>query len=83
MPHDAQTMPDPPPLQLKEAFYLLCQAMAPHLLDNLPAYTHCQEIQAWMTDAGPDANGQAQAITAWRHAVALLEGILGQKLSAG
>ena len=60
------------PPTLEDAFYLLCEALCPHLEDNLPAQVHAQEIQGW------HANGNVTV--AWQHAVQLLEQVLGQKL---
>jgi hypothetical protein len=65
---------------LREAFYILCEALAPHLADDLPRWTHTQDIQSWMHDAGDDATGHAQEALAWTHAVQLLEGVLGRSL---
>jgi hypothetical protein len=65
---------------LREAFYVLCEALAPHLVDDMPRWTHTQDIQGWMHDAGDDATGRAQEAMAWTHAVQLLEGVLGRPL---
>lgn len=66
---------------LTDAFYLLCTAMAAQLVENVPDWQHAQEIQAWMQNAGEDANGTLQKLMAWRHAVQLLERVLGHSLS--
>ena len=66
---------------LRDAFFVLCQALEGALLEDIPACTHAQEIQAWMTNAGEDANGKAQAAQAWTHAVMLLEQVLGQSIT--
>ena len=69
---------------LRDAFFTLCAALEAHLIeDNLTTYQHCREVQAWMVNAGEDASGKAQAVLAWRHAVMLLEEVLGQKLTPG
>ena len=64
--HSAPTMSD--------AFRILCEAMAAQLDDNLPAQMHCDTMQAWYQ------NGPANYVTCWRHAVLLLEGIVGASL---
>lgn len=61
------------PPTLEDAFRILCEAMMPHLEDNVPAYSHCLEIQRWHADGN-------HAI-AFRHAIHLLEGILGVDLT--
>ena len=75
--------PDASPLTT--VFYALCVALhdALEAEDNLPAALHADDIQGWMTDAGTDVAGHAQQITAWRHAVGLLEQVLGERLTAG
>ena len=66
---------------LEDAFYTLCAALGAALeADNMVAWTHCQEIQAWMVNAGTDANGVSQQHLAWAHAVQLLEQVLGYSL---
>ena len=66
---------------LEDAFYTLCAAMGAVLeADDMVAWTHCQEIQAWMVNAGTDANGVSQQHLAWAHAVQLLEQVLGYSL---
>lgn len=64
---------------LREAFFTLCAAMTASLEENVPAADHCREIQAWMTNAGSETD--ENAVQAWRHAVQLLEGMLGQSLT--
>ena len=64
--HEAPTMAD--------AFRVLCEAMAAPLDENLPAQLHCDTMQAWYQ------NGPANYVTCWRHAVLLLEGIVGASL---
>ena len=67
------------PPALRDAFFTLCHALEGSLIDNVPAADHCQEIQAWMTNAGSETD--ENAVQAWRHVVQLLEGILGQSLT--
>ena len=71
----------PPPPTLTDAFYVLSAALETALLDDVPAWGHCQEIQAWMMNAGEDVAGQAQQRLAWAHAVQLLEQVLGHPLA--
>ena len=59
---------------MSDAFHILCEAMAAQLDDNLPAQMHCDTMQVWYQ------NGQANYVTCWRHAVLLLEGIVGASL---
>ena len=66
---------------LEEAFFTLCAALSGRLDDNLTAWDHAQEIQAWMVNAGDDPGGKAQQHLAWQHAVMLLEQVLGQSLA--
>lgn len=73
--HIMPPTPHPAPPTLEVAFFTLCQAMEPHLAENMPAYHRCREIQAWATNGGRD-----NAIQAWRHAVALLEQVVGVAL---
>ena len=62
------------PPTLGDAFRVLCEAMIPHLEDNVPAQLKCEEIQIW------HANGNHAV--AWTHAILLLEGILGVSIRA-
>ena len=64
--HEAPTMAD--------AFRILCEAMAAQLEENLPAQMHCDTMQVWYQ------NGPANYVTCWRHAVLVLEGIVGASL---
>ena|SRR3990167_3534094 len=65
-------MPVPP--TLGDAFRILCEAMAAHLEDDVPAQMHCDEIQSWYQ------NGPANYRTCWTHAILMLEGIVGAPL---
>lgn len=64
----------PTPPTLGDAFRILCEAMAAHLDDDVPAQMHCDEMQSWYQ------NGPANYPTAWRHAILMLEGIVGAPL---
>ena len=59
---------------MADAFRILCEAMAAQLDDDLPAQMHCDTMQAWYQ------NGPANYVTCWRHAVLMLEGIVGASL---
>lgn len=79
---DEQTLADTPPMAiamaaptLDEAFHTLCMAMAPLCGDDLVRQRHCAEIRGWLM------NGNT--LVAWQHAVMLLEGLLGSRLTQG
>ena len=64
----------PTPPTLADAFRILCEAMAVQLEDDVPAQMHCDELQSWYQ------NGASNYAVCWRHAVLMLEGILGAPL---
>lgn len=69
VPYDTSALYEPP--TLGDAFRILCEAMIPHLEDNVPAQMKCEIMQSWYQ------NGPANYPTCWRHAILLLEGIVG------
>lgn len=81
-PHPRSHHPRAPqhdPASLRAVFFTLCAAMDAHLQDDLPGLGRCQELQVWMTNAASETD--ENAVQAWKHAVQLLEGILGQSLT--
>ena len=78
----AQVVPAPAAPSLSTAFTVLCQAIDGHLTENQTLSGHCDEIQAWHANAGGDEQHE-NSIMAWRHAVQLLEGVLGHRLTLG
>ena len=85
--HDVDTMPEEillalgaEPAQeasaptLDEAFHMLCRAMYPLLEEDMPAQMHSNDIRAMYADGNH--------LVSWRHAVLLLEKVLGQRISA-
>lgn len=59
---------------LDTAFTVLCAALLAHeaLQENLPAYSHVEEILGWY------ANGNHGI--AWQHAIQILEGVINTPL---
>ena len=78
----AHLMPGPAAPTLIHAFAVLCAALQGQWGDNQVQAQHCDEIQAWMSNAGGDIH-HANSIVAWRHAVALLAEVLGQPMTLG
>lgn len=70
---------DPEPPSMDEAFETLCLALHEKLQEDLPAQMHVEEIMAWYSNGL--ANGP-NAPVCWQHAVALLEQVLGVRMSA-
>lgn len=58
---------------LDEAFHTLCRALYPLLADDMPAQMHSNDIRAIYADGNH--------FVAWRHAILLLEQVLGQKVT--
>jgi len=59
---------------LAQAFATLCQALMPLLDEDMVSQCHCADIQGWHADG--------TTVVAWQHAIRLLEGVLGQRLTS-
>lgn len=65
---------------LSTAFTTLCAAVQGHMEDNAVLANHCNEIQAWHANSGGD-EFHSNSILAWRHAISMLEEVLGHSMT--
>jgi hypothetical protein len=70
---DAIIDDEPQPPTLDDAFWILAEALLAKLEDNQPEAHHCRQVMMWYTDGNCGI--------AWAHLVAILEGVLGVRLS--